>query len=1356
VAGEAGTAFVKVKPDTKGFKGEAEHGILGPLKQIAVAAAGLFAVEKGIDFFKDATKDAANLEQQIFRTGAIFKGASGAVQAFAKDAAESMGETQGAALESATKFGQLFTQMGIGQAKSAGMSTSLVKLAADLAAFTNQPVDRVFQALLRGETGMTRGLKQLGIVLTDTQIKQEAFAEGLTKSTKEALTPAQKAQAIYALVMAQTARVQGTFERRSGTLGERLKILSAQWGDLKEEVGVQVLPTVLRALTAISQNAPSALGAFKDSLTDGAGAARSFLSAIQPITSVALDVSRSFLGFAGVGGIVAMVAGFKSAGLAAAGFQKAMFGVESVLTHPGGKIAGLGALFSSGGLAMTGAGVAAAGLGLILYKLATDESDTERATRRLTSAIDGLADAQRGSRDAADAKRQADQNVRESNREVARSETDIRQAIQERNRQEAVLTTLQEKRTTLIRSGTASDKQLAAAAKDVADQQKKVAASEANVVSAYQNHQRAAINLKSAQVQQKDATVDLNKANTAFRKSVNDVAGALQNIGQAANRAGVAKVGGQFAQANRGAHDFGATLDRSAIASQRAAAQFQAYVHELESAKGPNADLLHAIGEYVKSLGRVPTNKETHLILNSLKASTDLKDFKSRLDAIPTSKTVSVITTYINRVQNQAPGHVPTQFPPPPPHKALGGYVPGRRSAGDTQMIFATAGEVVLNEPEQQFVGKGLIAAALKHAGGRAGHYQAGGTVPSPTGPSGGGGGPDPRHAGRETADEILLAFLNEVRTQLPKKWKQALQDTITRTADFVRGLQSNVSDAFGSVADQAFQAFDAATQKHLDTTGKRFDKLRDEAEATLGTGLGDTIAQQLRVSMGPAFDELKPGKRAVLIKNQMQAFEKDLGKVWTGLPKDVKAGLEGGMDAVQQDVSKFDKALDDSKQRIDSWLQDQNQGIDSTLQANLDATQQWADSRNAIIDKAIEDQANAWEDAQRKQIEATRAALTPTELIVQQERAAHDAAAAANELADAQKAVADAQTQLGEAQAGTDDQAVLDAQKALADAQAQLAEVTFDQKLSADEQQAQTERDQRDAEAQAALDQLAAQADAYRAQLEANAQAERDQIAADAASRQAQAQGLADAERALVQQQADAQLADAQAQHDRDVQNRQAQYDTLVAQMQAAHDRIINELDRQQGREDTEYQATRDLLKRHLQARLAALQNELEHERDGWDHHHEEIMRLFHNITGDYHDAGQNLGQAFVRGLTESEGDLEGAAERLARAIAHYLQLHSPAEKGPLSTLHQWWKPFASTLVRGLDTSSIDSSMRRLTPPTGSSSTSYGSPGDPRIIQRLDTLIRTVEAQKPGVGRIVVQDDTGRTLNELAAAAGG
>ena len=70
---------------------------------------------------------------------------------------------------------------------------------------------------------------------------------------------------------------------------------------------------------------------------------------------------------------------------------------------------------------------------------------------------------------------------------------------------------------------------------------------------------------------------------------------------------------------------------------------------------------------------------------------------------------------------------------------------------------------------------------------------------------------------------------------------------------------------------------------------------------------------------------------------------------------------------------------------------------------------------------------------------------------------------------------------------------------------------------------------------------------------------------------------------------------------------------------------------------------------------------------------------------AGTYQNAGQALGQAFADGIMAAIPAIQAAAQAAADAAAQYLQLNSPADKGPLSTLDRWWEKFAPTLYQPL-----------------------------------------------------------------------
>lgn len=70
---------------------------------------------------------------------------------------------------------------------------------------------------------------------------------------------------------------------------------------------------------------------------------------------------------------------------------------------------------------------------------------------------------------------------------------------------------------------------------------------------------------------------------------------------------------------------------------------------------------------------------------------------------------------------------------------------------------------------------------------------------------------------------------------------------------------------------------------------------------------------------------------------------------------------------------------------------------------------------------------------------------------------------------------------------------------------------------------------------------------------------------------------------------------------------------------------------------------------------------------------------------AGTYQNAGYTLGVSFADGIMAAIPAIQAAAQAAADAAAQYLQLNSPADKGPLSTLDRWWEKFAPTLYQPL-----------------------------------------------------------------------
>ena len=213
----------------------------------AGAVAGGVAVAR---FAGQSVSAASDLEESFSKVQAVFGDATGQVTKFADTSVTDLGLSKQAALEAVGTFGNLATSFGIGQGKAAEMSTTLTRLAADLASFNNTSVEDAINALRSGLSGETEPLKRYGIVLQDTRLRAEALALGL-QVTKGALDPLTKSQAAYSLIMKDSANAQGDFARTSDGLANTQKILAAAVDDAKAEIGVGLVSAVKTAVQSV-------------------------------------------------------------------------------------------------------------------------------------------------------------------------------------------------------------------------------------------------------------------------------------------------------------------------------------------------------------------------------------------------------------------------------------------------------------------------------------------------------------------------------------------------------------------------------------------------------------------------------------------------------------------------------------------------------------------------------------------------------------------------------------------------------------------------------------------------------------------------------------------------------------------------------------------------------------------------------------------------------------------------------------------------------------------------------------------------------------------------------------------------
>jgi len=214
------------------------------LKRLALTLGTALSARKIAQFGKASVLAASDLEEAVSKATVVFGRGSAQIEEFGRTSAAALGISSAAAIEAAGTYGNLLQAFGIGQTQAQGMSTTLVQLAADMASFNNTPIDQAITALRSGLSGETEPLKRYGVALQDVRLKTEALRLGLIKSTKEALTPAAKAQAAYELILKDTVLAQGDFERTSGGVANSLKIIAASADNAQAIIGTKLIQSM--------------------------------------------------------------------------------------------------------------------------------------------------------------------------------------------------------------------------------------------------------------------------------------------------------------------------------------------------------------------------------------------------------------------------------------------------------------------------------------------------------------------------------------------------------------------------------------------------------------------------------------------------------------------------------------------------------------------------------------------------------------------------------------------------------------------------------------------------------------------------------------------------------------------------------------------------------------------------------------------------------------------------------------------------------------------------------------------------------------------------------------------------------
>lgn len=179
-----------------------------------------------------------DLEELINKASVVFGNQFKTVEKWAEALGNATGRATSQILEMATTLQDTFVPLGFSREAATQLSTSLSRLAIDVASFNNQMDDQVARDFQSAIVGNHRTVAKYGIVINEAKLKNEALTLGLIKGTQQ-LTAFQKVLARVSLIRKGSTdadndaiKTANSFQNQQKALNAELLESAQAWGDI--------------------------------------------------------------------------------------------------------------------------------------------------------------------------------------------------------------------------------------------------------------------------------------------------------------------------------------------------------------------------------------------------------------------------------------------------------------------------------------------------------------------------------------------------------------------------------------------------------------------------------------------------------------------------------------------------------------------------------------------------------------------------------------------------------------------------------------------------------------------------------------------------------------------------------------------------------------------------------------------------------------------------------------------------------------------------------------------------------------------------------------------------------------------
>lgn len=196
-------------------------------------------------------KYSSDLTEAENKTESVFGNMSQYIKDWTQDSINKLGMAKSTVFDAVSLFGDMGTSMGLTRKQAADMSMSLVELSADLSSFKNVSLEQSQNALKGIFTGETESLKNLGIIMTETQLKAYAMSKGIETSYNE-MSQAEKVQLRYQYVLESSSNAIGDYARTNGEAAGQMRKLPEALKELASSFRDNVEPAITPLVTSLN------------------------------------------------------------------------------------------------------------------------------------------------------------------------------------------------------------------------------------------------------------------------------------------------------------------------------------------------------------------------------------------------------------------------------------------------------------------------------------------------------------------------------------------------------------------------------------------------------------------------------------------------------------------------------------------------------------------------------------------------------------------------------------------------------------------------------------------------------------------------------------------------------------------------------------------------------------------------------------------------------------------------------------------------------------------------------------------------------------------------------------------------